>query len=255
MGAPDLVERLAVGLPDGPYSATLRIWTSPGKSDVYASVRERAGDFKVSLHESGTCNAGLTNQFATKEADAVTAIGGSRHQSTWTRAMHTGSRIVAPLQFAVPASELRTWRERPARDTAIMWLGPPPFGCSVIISCLFSGPVLTDDQWPGRRNGTHLIRSTLLPNGEKFWLLWQECPTSALEHSMLAEARARLGQPGMVRFSTILDDSPPAPRVLIFKELPQDRSLVVLDAAADSAMDDSETMNAGATTNSVPGRN
>lgn len=234
MGVPDLVERLAVGLPDGPYSATLRIWTSPGKSDVYASVRERAGDFKVSLHESGTCNAGLTDQFANKEADAVTAIGGSRHQSTWTRAMHTGSRVVAPLQFAVPASELRTWRERPARDTTIMWLDPPSFGRSVIISCLFSGPVLTDDQWPGRQNGTQLIRSALLPNGEKFWLLWQDCPTSALEQSMLAEAHARLKQRGMVRFSKITDDSPPAPRILIFKEIPQDRSLVVLDAAADS---------------------
>jgi hypothetical protein len=115
-----------------------------------------------------------------------------------------------------------------------MWLDPPSFGRSVIISCLFSGPVLTDDQWPGRQNGTQLIRSALLPNGEKFWLLWQDCPTSALEQSMLAEAHARLKQRGMVRFSKITDDSPPAPRILIFKEIPQDRSLVVLDAAADS---------------------
>lgn len=51
---------------------------------------------------------------------------------------------------------------------------------------------------------------------------------------MLAEAHARLKQRGMVRFSKITDDSPPAPRILIFKEIPQDRSLVVLDAAADS---------------------
>lgn len=122
MGAPDLVERLAVGLPDGPYSATFRIWTSPGKSDVYASVRERAGDFKVSLHESGTCNAGLTDQFATKEADAVTAIGESRHQSTWTRAMHTGSRIVAPLQFAVPANFARGENVPPETQRSCGWV-------------------------------------------------------------------------------------------------------------------------------------
>ena len=50
---------------------------------------------------------------------------------------------------------------------------------------------------------------------------------------MLAEAHARLKQKGMVRFSKTTDDSPQAQRILVFKEIPQDRSLVVLDAAAD----------------------
>lgn len=231
----DLVARLAVGCADGPYSATLRIWSPSGKSDVYASVRECAGDFKVSLHESGECNAGLTKQFAAQEADAVTAMGGSRHQSNWTRVVHAGSWVVTPLQFALPASELRTWRQSPVRDTTITWLDPPPLGCSIIVSCVFSGRGLSDDQWPGRRNGTHLVGSKLLPNAEKFWLLWQNCPTTAHEQSMLAEARALMRRPGMVRFSRITDDSPPAPRVLIFKEFQRDRLLVVLDAAAESA--------------------
>ena len=235
MASTDLVARLAVGRADGPYSATLRIWSPSGKSDVYASLRERAGDFKVSLHESGACNAGLTKQFAAQEVDAVIAMGGSRHQSKWTRVMHAGSRVVTPLQFALPASELRTWRQSPVRDTAVTWLDPPPLGRSIIVSCVFSGQVLSDDQWPGRRNGTHLVGSKLLSNGEKFWLLWQDCPTTAHEQSMLAEARTLMRQPGMVRFSRITDDSPPAPRVLIFKEFHWDRLLVVLDAAAEPA--------------------
>ena len=235
MTSTDFVARLAVGRADGPYSATLRIWSPSGKSDVYASVRERAGDFKISLHESGECNAGLTNQFAAQEADAVTAMGGSRHQSTWTRVMHAGLWVVTPLQFALPASELRTWRQSPVRGSTITWLDPPPLGCSIIVSYVFSGRGLSDDQWPGRRNGTHLVGSKLLPNGEKFWLLWQNCPTTAHEQSMLAEARALMRQPGMVRFSRITDDSPPAPRVLIFKEFQRDRLLIVLDAAAESA--------------------
>lgn len=235
MASTDLVARLAVGRVHGPYSATLRIWSPSGKSDVYASVRERAGDFKVSLHETGECNAGLTNQFAAQEADAVTAMGGSRHQSKWTRVMHAGSRVVTPLQFALPASELRTWRQSPVRDKTITWLNPPSLGRSIVVSCLFSGPGLSDDQWPGRRNGTHLVGSKVLPNGEKFWILWQDCQTTAHEQSMLAEARALMKQPGMVRFSRITDASPSAPRVLIFKEFRRDRLLVVLDAAAESA--------------------
>lgn len=59
-----------------PLKKWSNIWSPPGKSDVYASVRERAGDFKISLHESGACNAGLTDQFAAKETDAIAAIGG-----------------------------------------------------------------------------------------------------------------------------------------------------------------------------------
>jgi hypothetical protein len=202
---------------------------------MYASVRERAGDFKVSLHESGACNAGLTYSFALKESQAIVAIGGSRHQSTWTRNMHNGDRVVVPLQFAIPASELRTWRRHdPDRDEAVTWLPAPPVGHSVIVSCLFSGSILSDDWWPGRRNGTQLLRSILLPNGEKFWLLWQECPTTSLEHSILLEARARIKQGGMVQFSHPGDESLSPPRVLIFKEVFQDNSLVVVDAAMDS---------------------
>ncbi len=235
MSTPEFAARVAVGQADGPYSATFRIWVPPGKSDVYASVRERAGDFKVSLHESGICYAGLTHPFALKESDAIVAIGGSRHQSTWTRRMHTGARVVAPLQFAIPASELRTWRRHgPDRDDVVTWLPTPPVGHSAIISCLFSGPALSDDQWPGRRSGTHLLRSLLLPNGEKFWLLWQDWPTTSLEHSILADARERIKQGGMVQFSHITDESPSPPRVLIFKEVPEDNGLIVMDAALDS---------------------
>jgi hypothetical protein len=51
---------------------------------------------------------------------------------------------------------------------------------------------------------------------------------------LLAEARTIMGQRRMVRFSGIADDSPPAPRILIFKEFQRDQLLLVLDAAEDS---------------------
>ena len=234
MASANLVVRLAVGCAEGPNSATLRIWSPKGKSDVYASVRERAGDFKVSLHESGECNAGLTKQFAENETDAMAALGGERHQSKWRRAQHSGLRVVTPLQFAFPASELRTWREAPVEDKAITWIDPPPQQHTIIVSLIFSGDELTDDKWPGRNNGTNLIDTKLLPNGEKFWLLWQECPTTTLEESLLNEARKIRKERVPVRFSAITDDTPPGPRITIFKEFPQDNLLVVLEAAADT---------------------
>ncbi len=228
----DFVARVAVGHIQGPYSAVFRIWSPPGKSDVYASVREIAGEIKISLHETGECNAGLTTQFAMREVSAVAAMGGSRHQSQWIRQTHVGSRVVKPLQFVIPASELRTWRVQPVEIEKVTWLEPPAQGRSVIISCAFTGQSLTDDKWPGRRNGTHLLGTKLLPNGEKFWLVWQDCPTGPVEQMILSEAQAHMRQQGMVRFSSITDDTPPAPRHLIFKEYPADQLLVVLDAAA-----------------------
>ena len=58
----------------------------------------------------------------------------------------------------------------------------------MIVTCGFSGQSLQDENWPGRANGTHLLAAKVLPNGEKFWLLWEEYPTGEVERAMLAEA-------------------------------------------------------------------
>ena len=228
----DFVARIAVGNVQGSQSAVFRIWSPNGKSDVYAAVRDIAGDIKISLHETGECNAGLTTQFARRELEAVTSMGSSRHQSQWFRQTHVGSLIVTPLQFVIPASELRIWRDTPIETEKVTWLEPPGQGRSLIISCIFSGQSLPDDEWPGRRNGTNFFGTKLLPNGEKFWLIWQNCPTGPIEQQILSEAQAHRKRQRPVRFSSITDDTPPAPRSLIFKEYPTDRLLVVLDAAA-----------------------
>jgi hypothetical protein len=228
----DFVARVAVGHIHGPQSAVFRIWSPSGKSDVYAAVRDIAGKIKISLHETGECNAGLTTQFAGKEVSAVAAMGGSRHQSKWSRHTHVGSWIVTPLQFVIPASELRMWRAKPILSEKVTWLQPPGEGRSVIISCIFSGQSLPDEEWPGRRNGTHLLGTKLLPNGEKFWLIWQDCSSGPIEQGLLFKAQAHMKQQRPVRFSNITDDTPPAPRSLIFNEYPTDGLLVVLDAAA-----------------------
>lgn len=228
----DFVAWIAVGSAQTPLSAVFRIWSPDSKSDVYAAVRDIAGDIKISLHETGECNAGLTAQFAKQELAAVSAMGGSRHQSQWRRQTHTGPLIVTPLQFVIPASELRMWQESSIKTENVTWLEPPAQGRSIIISCIFSDQSLPNDEWPGRQNGTYLFGTKLLPNGEKFWLIWQDCPTGPIEIGILSEAYEHMKRQRPVRFSGINDDIPPAPRNLIFKEYPSDQLLVVLDAPA-----------------------
>lgn len=233
----DVDERLAVGSPDGANSVVFKIWSPIGKSDVYASIREHASVFKVSLHDRGICVAGLTKQFAMGQSGAIAQMGGSRLQNAWTRLTHVGSRVVTPLQFVVPASELRRWREQTLEPDGITWLGTPAEGRSIIISCIFGGQTLPDDAWPGRVNGTQFVTSKVLPNGEKFWLVWQDCPTSEHEEEILRQCAAIQQQRQLVRFAGVPDDVRPGPRMLAFKEFPLDRLLIVMDAAANSASD------------------
>ena len=229
----DFVVRVAIGRLHGPQSSVFRVWSPPGKSDVYASVRGIAGEFKISLHETGECSAGLTSQFAKQEKAAVHAIGGSRHQSRWTRLTDVGSLVVVPLQFVIPDSELRSTGVSPtAAGKEVTWLEPPEQGRSIIISCAFTGHSLVDSQWPGCCNGTHLLGIKLLSNSEKFWLLWQDYPSGPIEQMIFSEVEAHMKQQKLVRFSGITDDTPQAPRRLLFREFPEDRLLVVLDAAA-----------------------
>lgn len=226
----DLTARLVVGKADGPFSATLRVWSDARRSDVYAAVRDTGGDLKVSLHSSGECHAGLTSQFATQEMEVVRRLG-SRHQNLWRRNTHTGSQFVAPLQFAFPSSELLTWRGGPLHDPLLLWISDPGPDRSIIVTCGYSGQSVADDAWPGKPNGSQLVATKVLPNGEKFWLLWQDCPTSEREHRMMRSARDRLSQESMIPFSSA-DSAVPMSRILVFEEDKPHPVLVILDMAA-----------------------
>ncbi len=233
----EFVARLVVGQERLPTSGTLRVWSPVGKSDIYAAMRGIAGECKISLHASGECLAGLTEQFARTESDAVSAMGGSRHQSRWTRATHVGSRVVTPLQFVIPSSELRPFPKSSISSSrnGSTWIVPPASGRSIIVSCLFSGQQVQDANWPGRAYQTHLVGSKHLPNGEKFWLIWQDSPTGDVERLMLTDASAHIARTEMVPFSGSNDPSEPARRFLIFKEFREDRQLIVMDAALPEA--------------------
>ena len=219
---------LPLARPGEPASATFRIWSPDEKSDVYAGVRDILGKIKISLHASGKCYAGLVREFADRNNNAVALIGGSRHQSMWTRSMHTGNQIVVPLQFVIPESELCY---RPPVDIDTVWIDPPDVSHSIIISCIFSGQSLQDANWPGRANGTNFVGSKHLPNEEKLWLIWQNCPTSELERNILREAADHMVNTDMVQLNRNNECVEASKRILIFKEFHDSQCLVVLDSA------------------------
>jgi hypothetical protein len=55
--------RLASGPPDRKLASVIwRIWQGKNNDDIYVAPRPIAGAWKVSLHPSGYCYAGLTSQ-------------------------------------------------------------------------------------------------------------------------------------------------------------------------------------------------
>lgn len=157
--SPGLVRRLAVGEPLQRRSATLRVWADPGKSDVYAALRVIAGSTKISLHASGQCYASLTSEFAASHREVIASLGGSRHQTKWTRRTHVGPRLEIPLQFVFPESELREAPKAAPHEATTTWIPAPPKNQAVVVSFGFSGQVVADSQWPGRRNGAQVSSS------------------------------------------------------------------------------------------------
>ncbi len=210
--------RIVVGCSPKPQSAIYRIWSNKGKSDVYASIRDIAGVFKVSLHESGVCQAGFTQKFEIENKEIIDDVGGSRHQSRWCRKTHVGPRIITPLQFCIPANQLKVWEKKKEIPKKTTWIDPPEKEYSIIISCIFSGQVISDDNWPGRVNGTKFIGTKVLPNGEKFWLIWQKCQTSQIEYNILTEAAGHMRREKMIPLSGVDSKNVPTLRMMIFKE-------------------------------------
>jgi hypothetical protein len=51
--------RFAVTAEDGRRSADWRVWTARNSDDIYVAARQVVGDFKVSLHQSGSWQHGF----------------------------------------------------------------------------------------------------------------------------------------------------------------------------------------------------
>lgn len=229
------VFRIGVGEPNGANSAILRIWTTRRKSDVYVSFREIVDAAKISLHESGACSSGLTTEAADAEGTLVQSLGGSRHQHRWTRRTHLGSKSAVALHVCFPHSEIVSWRTKPATSNGVRWLSAPAEGRSTIVSCVYTGSLRDDSEWPGKKRGFAFLASTILPNGEKFWLLAEDCPTTPVERHILAEARRRFEGEEPLKFAGEFPGADIGPRLTAFGLNPDIEGYLLVDVARGAA--------------------
>ena len=169
----DFTIRFTVGAKDGLRSGIWRVWSNPGKSDIYIAIRTIAGLNKMSLHSTGWCSASMTSQEAKSNPAALQSQGGTRHLDKWHRPLLSGNLLSIPLRLRFPASELRPCIDPPPQAARIHWLPSPPVDHAIDVLCMFTSSIFEADEWPLKSDGADLLTSTLLPNGETFWLISQ----------------------------------------------------------------------------------
>lgn len=215
MKNPGFISRFGVGHPDRLQSGTWRVWADPGKSDVYIAIRTIAGTFKVSLHESGACNASITKQAFDNDLDSVEASVDNRHIDQWHRRTHTGSLLSIPLRIAFPESELRSRSDQLTLDRKTQWLPPPLEGHSIDVICTFTSEDYSEGDFPCRSNAGKLLRRAPLNNGEILWLTWLIYPTPPGLADKIQGQRERSKTPPPVVFKTKPGSRGQADRLLI----------------------------------------
>lgn len=171
------VTRFGVSAADGRRSSIWRVWADRGKSDIYVAMRSVAGIVKVSLHQSGDCNASMTQQAAENNPAVVERLGGVRHMGQWRRQTGIGATHVDAFWITFPESELRVLGPEKGRSRETLWIPPPAVRMSINVACAFTGPLRNPDDWPGKSMGGTLLSSAGLANGEVFWLIYFLHPT------------------------------------------------------------------------------
>jgi hypothetical protein len=164
----DQVLRFAVGRPSGARSATWRLWVPRGKSDVYLSRRMVGRNFKVSLHESGEWQIGLTQEYV-KRPDALSMPKENpRGLDKWTRPEPQPRIAPGTHAFSIVIPWLEIHHRPGAEAGQIVWVQPPPPACCVQFDVFFVPPGVGDDAHPVnilRAEG--FVGEVSLANGER----------------------------------------------------------------------------------------
>jgi hypothetical protein len=168
--------RFGVGTPQGLRSTVWRLWTGGGSdSDVYIAPRSAAGEFKVSLHQSGRWQVSFTSQYFRDVANEIDTLPNSRHLDIWSNSLNINLELTLALRIIIPVSELRVAPFLPKKSKPIKWVNVPPLEYVSELAVIFTKPQYQVDGWPGKHDmNTQLVACAPLPNGEFIWVVNRE---------------------------------------------------------------------------------
>lgn len=164
----------AVGTPMGPRSSVFRIWSAPGKSDVYITSRVVRGEFKASLHQSGKWRIGFTSEHVAGPNPLIPPTK-DRALLKWSRPTPFDNGVTNAFQIIVPATEVTNFS--PPDTDEIIWVPRPGDDFETMFYVTFTSTTTRVTDWPGKRAmNTGLIGSFVLANGDTVWITTLDIP-------------------------------------------------------------------------------
>jgi len=128
--------RFAVLAPDGRRSMAWTVGTTRRTRDVYVTARPLGSTWKMSLHQSGRWNSGLTAERAVAMAPPIP----DRHWDRWQRPAEFAPGIRRSVEFVFPDVELRRWPAGLTDDKPVTLIPAPGDGYAACVDLIFLAP-------------------------------------------------------------------------------------------------------------------
>lgn len=162
--------RFGVSDGNGNRSSTWKVWTPPGKSDVYLACRELGGHLKASLHESGSWHIGYSEKTYAELVNDVVPTQRGRFVRLWDRPKAIAPGVTLAYRIVTPPSALVSGVGE--SDDKVKWIPSCPQPKAVEVDIFICSSTVRVTGWPGKNNmGTELIGSYKLANGESIWVV------------------------------------------------------------------------------------
>jgi len=163
--------RFQVVAPGGRSSDVWRIWNAG--DDVYLAPRAKGGDFKISLHHSGTWRLAFTSEYS-RLMHKLGTWDADRCLETIERPAEHATGFTRAVWMYFPDSELRISRSPQQRPKPIVQIPGPPGGGIRNVNVIFTAPQsrFTKTEPPLQASlGATPLASWSLSNGETLWVV------------------------------------------------------------------------------------
>lgn len=174
---PELNVRFGIVNSDsGEKAATWKVWTPPGKKDIYVAARELSGALKISLHESSNWHFAYDPQFFENRVPEAKRSERGRFIDKWPRPNPIAPGVTLALRIVTPWTALRLGKPFPEE---IQSIEAPPSGMAREIGLFIVEPPTTVSGWPGKNKMNTLpVGNYEIEGGTGVWLThWEiECP-------------------------------------------------------------------------------
>ena len=146
------------------------------RSDVYLTAMPLGGKLKVSIHESGKCQASITSEFYRVLDNSTDTKPSSRHFKKWN-IKEINSGVSLALRILIPSSGLFVDQQElngSATQIQPLWIQAAPKDKGTEFALFTTTPNTKVTICPGHRSmGEQVVIKHTLPNDNILWLLYR----------------------------------------------------------------------------------